>query len=165
MNWLIDDVYLRIINNENDEEENEEFLLENCSKVFHRRNVEEGYEFYLNQYQRLFIKSILISYENCSFLFLIRLIPFVINLYVNQVNENSLIEYSFDNWNHLQENYIYVLSSHRSMFNSFKSSLQKHFPLTKFIYLSNMSHFNQLKDFLWGKKRIFRLRNKIDVIE
>jgi hypothetical protein len=57
----LDDVYLRIASeSESNEDEDEERRIgfdEHCSEMFDQQSIEEGFHFYFNQYEGLFIKS------------------------------------------------------------------------------------------------------------
>ena len=136
------------------EDENDELIDEYCSEVFNQRIIELNYDYYLNQYEGLFIKSFFILIYNYSLLLFILIIPLIIYFYINQNSSNEIIKYSFNQFNHLKDNYIYIGSSSpiydQLTIKQIKYSIQKSSPLTHLIFLSNFTNSEQLNHFLWS---------------
>ncbi|CAF3609148.1 unnamed protein product, partial [Rotaria sp. Silwood2] len=75
-NTTLDEVFLRITNDQYEAneliEDNRQIIEDNCSFIFNETLIEQGYDYYLSQYEGLFIKSIRIAYRKyLLFLFIL----------------------------------------------------------------------------------------------
>ncbi|CAF3997700.1 unnamed protein product, partial [Rotaria sp. Silwood1] len=111
-NTTLDEVFLRITNDQykNSEliEENEDFIENNCFKIFNKILIEQGYDYYLSQYEGLFIKSIRIIYRKSIFILFILIIPFLFKLILNKKREYKTIIIDIDNWSHLKQHNLFI---------------------------------------------------------
>lgn len=154
MKEIVEEVFLRIAIDEDEDEEEEEMFIEDCNEVFGDEWLEEGYEYNLNQYECLLIKSMKMCLRNGLFVLIIVLIPLIVEFVVDEKGKVGLIEYSFDDWTHLKENNVYIgYSSSRfdeEMINRISSVMKQRSPKTSLIFLSNLSDVEELNDYLWG---------------
>jgi len=134
-NPSLDDVYLNLLK---EEEDNIDY------EIFNNKLISNNFDYYLSQYEGLFIKSFKIAKRNIYFLLFILLIPFLIIYYLNQNSKYSNIEYSFDDWSHLNNHYVYIA------FDQFYYPNIKRSPNTNIIYLYNITNIKELNHLLWS---------------
>jgi energy-coupling factor transporter ATP-binding protein EcfA2 len=157
-NTTLDEVFLRIIIDENENEEdfqeNENLIKENCFEVFNEKLIEEGYDFYLSQYEGLFIKSIRIAYRNYIFILFICLIPFFIFYFINQTKENDQFIFSFDDWSHLKQQNVFIgiIQNYydQQIIYQIQNLIKQRSPRTNLIFLYNITNIIQLNQLFWS---------------
>ncbi|CAF1266993.1 unnamed protein product [Rotaria sp. Silwood1] len=161
-NTTLDEVFLRITNDQykNSEliEENEDFIENNCFKIFNKILIEQGYDYYLSQYEGLFIKSIRIIYRKSIFILFILIIPFLFKLILNKKREYKTIIIDIDNWSHLKQHNLFIgINSNnkynQDLFNYISSRIIKYSPLTNIYKLTNITNIQQLDYFYWMRRK------------
>ncbi|CAF2158208.1 unnamed protein product [Rotaria magnacalcarata] len=153
----LDDVFLRLTidqNEKNDKyEENEDFIEEDCLEIFNKNFHEKSCEFYLSQYEALFIKSFRIMSRKLLLLLFILLIPFFIQFKINEKFKISEINIDIDDLSHLKEQNIFIgINENRfnqKIFDLIQNEINQYSPLTKIYYLSNITNIQQLDYFYW----------------
>ncbi|CAF3865527.1 unnamed protein product [Rotaria magnacalcarata] len=157
----LDDVFLRLTidqNEKNDKyEENEDFIEEDCLEIFNKNFHEKSCEFYLSQYEALFIKSFRIMSRKLLLLLFILLIPFFIQFKINEKFKISEINIDIDDLSHLKEQNIFIgIDKNRfnqKVFDLIQNEINQYSPLTKIYYLSNITNIQQLDYFYWNRRK------------
>jgi len=157
-NTTLDEVFLRITMDQNknqiDFQENQNLIEENSFEIFNEKLIEEGYDFYLSQYEGLFIKSIRIAYRNYIFILFICLIPFFIFYFIDQTKENSKFIFSFDDWSHLKQQNVFIgiIQNYydQQIIYQIQNLIKQRSPLTNLIFLYNITNIIQLDQLFWS---------------
>ncbi|CAF1436607.1 unnamed protein product, partial [Rotaria sordida] len=156
-NTTLEEVFLRIAIDqyENNEliEENQDLIEDNCFEIFNQKLIEQGYDFYLSQYEGLFIKSIRIAYRRSILLFVILLIPFIFEYFIKTTTDYESILIDIDDWSHLKEQNIYIginqYEYDEYLFNRIISRINQRSPLANIYKLTNITTIQQLDYFYW----------------
>ncbi|CAF4199175.1 unnamed protein product, partial [Rotaria sordida] len=157
-NTTLEEVFLRIAIDqyENNEliEENQDLIEDNCFEIFNQKLIEQGYDFYLSQYEGLFIKSIRIAYRRSILLFVILLIPFIFEYFIKTTTDYESILIDIDDWSHLKEQNIYIginqYEYDEYLFNRIISRINQRSPLANIYKLTNITTIQQLDYFYWN---------------
>lgn len=124
-------------------------------KIFNEDLIETGYDYYLSEYEGLFIKLIKISFRYYFIILLILLIPFIINYLINQNKLMNEIIIYFNYLFYLNQQNIFISfiqnSYQHQIFNKIKNSIEQIYPLTNFIFLYNITNIIELNSFISSK--------------
>lgn len=107
----LEEVYLRIAvdqDEDNDGEENEDAIEDDCSKVFNADLSFSASEFYLSQYEGLFIKSFRVAYRTSLLFLFICLLALCVRLLIDRKSDDGGIEFHLDDWKHLNEQNVFL---------------------------------------------------------
>ena len=155
---LLEEVYLRIAVDEDatvDEEENNEFIEENCFDVFNDKLVYHGYEYYFSQYEGLFIKSFRIAYRSYLILIFICCLAISIKFFLNSRKSHAEIIFNFDDCSHLKQHNVFIAFTQNNYrqreSDQLRDLIHKRSPSTQLFTLTNMTNITEFNHLLYSK--------------
>ena len=109
---------------------------------------EQGYDFYLSQYEALIIKFFTTASRNVILITFISFVHFLISFFIEQNCSDEEILFDIDDWSHLNPQNIFIASNENDNYQYFYSQPSSS---TKFIILSNITNLIQLEQFFSSK--------------
>ncbi|CAF4841189.1 unnamed protein product, partial [Rotaria sp. Silwood2] len=109
---------------------------DNCSYIFNEILIEKGYDYYLSQYEGLFIKSIRIAYRKYLLFLFILILPYLFQYIINNKSIKKSILIDIDDWSHLKKHNLFIAyynqndQFNQDLFNKISSRINKYSPLT-----------------------------------
>ncbi|UJR24690.1 hypothetical protein I4U23_006063 [Adineta vaga] len=154
------EVYLRIAIDENnieDEEDNEELIENNCFDVFNNKLIYNDYEYYLSQYEGLFIKSFRIAYRSYLIFLFICSLSYSMKFLIENKDYSREIIFNFDDWSHLKHQNVFIAfvenDYDQKTLDHMKSFIHQYSPLTRLFTLRNLTTLADLNQLLFTHRQ------------